>query len=70
MYPEPPLHETTEYRTIDRLIRENCFHANRLIRWPDWLTWEALQDCVAGNWMERRNYGPATYGHVDYFLLD
>jgi hypothetical protein len=60
-----PQHPQT---TFTRLMMDRAFVGRRLAVWPDWLRWTDLQECVLAGLVERRTYGPHTYGHTDYFL--
>ena len=55
-----------------RLITEGCFAptTGRLFRWPEWLHYADLEELEAAGIIRHENYGPATYGHVSYFLRE
>lgn len=53
---------------VDRLREERCLSADgRLSRWPDWLDSGDLFAVVDAGLLTRKHYGPATFGHTEYF---
>lgn len=52
---------------INQLKEENCFTNGKLLRWPEWLEWETVQELVNRGLLVRKFY-KNQFGHVDYIL--
>lgn len=53
---------------INKLINENCFSKSKLMVFPDWLTNEDIEFLIQEKIIIRKNRGPDTYSHSDYYL--
>lgn len=65
----------TGEQTLDGFINwmtdMGCFQGpdQRLGYWPNFILWATVNELVNAGLLTRKHYGPATYGHTDYFLV-
>ena len=54
--------------TIQKLQNEKCFNTNgKLLKWPEWLTWEEVQSLVKQGLLVKKFYRNC-FNHTDYIL--